>query len=144
MAKIDRLTQLVGNEDVLWQDRKRYLGLPISFTKYRFDHDRFYCRKGLFNVSEDEILLYRVLDINIKRSFFQRIFGVGTIMLYTADQTSKSFEIKNIKNSERVKKALSTIFEKERDEKRILGKEMFGVSGALEVEDGVSHPIDMN
>ena len=65
-------------------------------------------------------------------------------MLYTADQTSKSFEIKNIKNSERVKKALSTIIEKERDEKRILGKEMFGVSGALEVEDGVSHPIDMN
>ena len=28
MAKIDRLTNLTENEEILWQDRKRYLGLP--------------------------------------------------------------------------------------------------------------------
>lgn len=140
MAKVDRLTQLVGDEEVLWSDRKRYLGLPISFTKYRFDHNRFYCRKGFFNVSEEEVLLYRVLDVNIKRSFWQRIFGVGTVNIYTADQSTPTFEIKNIKDSERVKKALSTIVESERDEKRVLGKEMFGASGVFEAID----TMDMN
>ena len=36
MSKIDRLTNLTENEEILWQDRKRYLGLPLSFTIYSF------------------------------------------------------------------------------------------------------------
>ena len=132
MAKPDRLTQYSNEDEIIWSDKKRYLGLPISFTKYSFDHNRFYCKSGFFTVKQDEMLLYRILDISIKRTLGQRIFGVGTILLNTADQTTPIIEIKNIRDSERVRRALSNIVEQERDEKRVLGKEMFGASGAFE------------
>lgn len=132
MAKTDRLSEFVDNEPIIWKDRKRILGMPISFTIYKFDHNRFYCKYGLVNTREEETLLYRVLDIKLKRSFGQKIFKVGTITLFTADESTPTIEIKNIKNPARVKAALSKIVEEERDEKRILGKEMFGAAGMIE------------
>lgn len=143
MAKTDRLSQYLDNDVILWKDKKRYLGLPISFTTYSFDNNRLYIRSGLFKTVEDEILLYRILDVTIKRTLFQKIFGVGSIFLNTADQTSPVLEIKNIKNSNRVRKALSTIIEKERDEKRVLGKEMFGSAG-FEHEDFTAHSLNLD
>ncbi len=145
MAKTDRLSEFVNEEPILWKDRRRYLGLPISFTRYSFDSNKFYLNKGLFNTTSDEILLYRVLDIRLTRSFFQRIFGVGTIVLKTADQTNPILEVKSVKNSERVKTALSNIVENERNEKRVLGKEMFGAAGHHDLDldgDGIPDHVD--
>ncbi|MBR2523683.1 MAG: PH domain-containing protein [Clostridiales bacterium] len=139
MAKPDRLTQYAQKDEILWHDRKRYLGLPISFTRYSFDENRFYLRKGLLNITNDEILLYRVLDLNLKRSLGQRIFGVGTIILSTADQTTPTMKIESIRDCERVYRALSNIVEKERDEKRVLGKEMFGAAGFDDIGDTMMH-----
>lgn len=141
MAKTDRLSGLVQEDPILWKDRRRYLGMPISFTVYSFDENRFYCRKGFFNTSEEEILLYRILDVSLKRTLLQKIFGVGTIYLNTADQTSPVFEIKSVKDPARVRKALSTRVERERDEKRVLGKEMFGAASGF---DGHEADFDMN
>jgi len=142
--KVDRLSQYIDSEPILWNDRKRYLGLPISFTRYSFDQNKFYIKTGFFNNVNNELLLYRVLDIQHKRSLFQKIFGVGSIILVTADKTTPNLEIKNVRDSERVAKALSNIVEKERDEKRVLGKEMFGASGAFDVDmdGGIDHGID--
>ena len=47
---------------VLWKDRKRICGLPITFTKYRLEGERLYVTKGLLRTVEDETLLYRVTD----------------------------------------------------------------------------------
>lgn len=142
MAKpVDRLSQYIDSEPILWADRKRYLGLPISFTRYSFDQNKFYIKTGFLNNVNNELLFYRVLDIQHKRSLFQKIFGVGTIVLVTADKTTPQLEIKNVKDSERVAKALSNIVEKERDEKRVLGKEMFGAASGF---DGHEVDFDMN
>lgn len=129
MGRIDRLTNLTEKEEVLWQDRKRYLGLPISFTIYSFSPNKFYYKKGIVNVTSEEILLYRVLDITFKQSLWQKIFGVGSVILTTADKSTPILEIKNIKTPDRVRKALSNLVEQRRDEKRVTGKEMFGAAG---------------
>ena len=128
MAKIDRLTNLTENEEILWQDRKRYLGLPLSFTIYSFSKNKFYMKTGIFNTKSEEILLYRVLDITYKQTFGQKIFGVGSVILNTADKTTPVLEIRSIKTPDRVRKALSTLVEQRRDEKRVTGKEMFGAA----------------
>lgn len=132
MAGTDRLSQYTVEKPILWHDRKRYFGLPISFTRYSFDEDKFYSDIGLLNSEKNEILLYRVLDIKLNRSLWQKIFGVGTVTIVTADKTNPQFFIRSIKNSERVFKALSNIVEKERDEKRVLGKEMYGSAGHVD------------
>lgn len=142
MGKPDRLTEYAQTDEILWRDRKRYLGLPISFTRYSFDENRFYLKKGLLNVVSDEILLYRVLDVTLRRSLGQRLFGVGTIILSTADQTLPTMKIESIKDCERVFRALSNIVEKERNEKRVLGKEMFGAAGFDDVGSGFMDHFD--
>ncbi len=115
---------------LLWKDRKRYFGLPISFTRYEFDSDRLTCRIGLFRTTTDEVLLYRILDIKMTQTLWQKLFGVGSIMLYTADQSHSQFPLINIKHPERIRRGLSDLVEKERMEKRLLGRELFGTAAA--------------
>ena len=91
----------MGKKDsvhLLWSDRSRILGLPITFTKYGISEDRIFCEKGLLNMKFEEILLYRVRDISMKITLGQRIFGVGSILLQSSDKTAPVLEIKNIKN----------------------------------------------
>lgn len=66
--------------EYIWKDRKRILGMPLSFTKYSLSEDRIFLETGLLNMNLEEILLYRVRDISLRISLGQRIFGVGTIL----------------------------------------------------------------
>ncbi len=128
MAKIDKLNDYIVEEKIIWQDKKRYLGLPISFTKYSFSENRLFVERGFIKSLKDELLMYRVLDVRLKKTFWQRLFRVGTIELSTADKSTPIILLENIKNPDRTRDALSAIAEKERDEKRVLGKEMFGTA----------------
>ena len=68
-----------GNNHVLWHDRRRRLGLPLSFTRYRLTDERLFCETGFLNIREEEILLYRIRDLELKLTLGQRIFGVGSV-----------------------------------------------------------------
>ena len=87
----------------LWSDRKRILGLPITFTKYSMSEDRIFYETGLLSTKHEEILLYRLLDISLRISLWQRIFGVGTIVLKSSDKTLPELPIVNIKDPRNVK-----------------------------------------
>lgn len=92
--------------EFLWKDRKRILGMPITFTKYAINEDRIFLEKGLFTMTVDEILLYRVRDISLKITLGQRIFGVGSIVINSTDKTLPCLEIKNIKKPLEVKELI--------------------------------------
>lgn len=113
--------------DLLFKQRKRnWCGLPWSFTVYSFDEERFYIKKGVFTITEDEVRLYRILDLSVRSTFGQRIFGMGSIIVDSSDKTLKQFEIKNIKDAKAVKEQLSKLVEEERQRKRITGREYMG------------------
>lgn len=122
-------------EKILWRDRKRILGLPLSFTVYEVDNDRFTTRTGFFRTETNEILLYRILDLKLVRTLGQKLCGVGTITLFSADQSNNTFEIKNIKKSDAVRKFLSRIVERERTAKGITGREIYGAAGLIHDDD---------
>lgn len=111
--------------DCLWKDRKRWLlfGLPWTFTKYRLNNEKLYLEAGLFTTVSDEVRLYRILDMSLKRTFWQKIFGLGTIECISADKTLPRFELKNIKKSKEVKELLSSVVEEERTKKRVSSRE---------------------
>ncbi len=94
------------NDKVLWSDRKRYFGLPISFTKYEISDDRLFQTTGFLNLKYEEILLYRVRDLELSRSFGQRIFGVGTIKVCSSDKTHPELYILNVKEPAAVKELI--------------------------------------
>ena len=141
MAKPDPLDQF-ENTELLWKDRKRILGMPISFTVYRVDRDRLICKKGFFKTIVDELLLYRVLDIKSSRTLWQKLFGVGTVTLYSADQTHGTLELVNIKRPDKVRAFLSKLVEYERTAKGLAGREIYGtgVPSAASSADGPGGP----
>lgn len=110
--------------EILWKDRKRiFCGLPWTFTRYSLTKEKLIIDTGFLSRKEEEVRLYRVLDMTLKRGFVQRIFGMGTIHCCTADKTSPEFDIKNIKNPAEVRNLLSDLVEEERSRKRISGRE---------------------
>ena len=110
--------------DYLWKDRKRtFLGLPWSFTKYALTEERLFIERGFLNKHEDEIRLYRIMDVSLSRSFGQRLVGVGTIHCCSADKTMGDFDIISVKNSRDVKEQLSELIEQQRDAKRVTNRE---------------------
>ena len=80
--------------EYLWKDRKRYFGLPLSFTRYRLSEDRLFCEVGFLNIKADEVLLYRVRDLELHMKITQRIFGVGTVCVHSSDQSLPHLELK--------------------------------------------------
>ena len=114
----------------IWKARKRnFLGLPWTFTVYGFSEDRLYIKTGMLSTREDEVRLYRITDIGLTRSFWQRIMGMGSIQIYSSDQSMGDFQLVNIKDSENVKEQLSQLIEKERQEKRVSSREFIGIDG---------------
>ena len=111
---------------VVWKDTRRPIfGLPLSFTKYRLLEDKLLIDTGLLSTKQEEVKLYRIMDITLNRSFIQKIFGVGTIHCCSADKSTPEFDIVDIKNSFEVKEMLSKMVEEQRDKKRVSGREFF-------------------
>lgn len=111
--------------DVKWTDCKCTLfGLPLSFIKYTLTEERFFIEKGFFNSTEDEVRLYRIQDVQLKRTLGQKLFGLGSIEVHSSDQSMRDFVIKNIKHSKYVKELLSEYVEVQRDAKRVANREI--------------------
>lgn len=93
-------------ENYLWTDRKRFMGMPLSFTRYALSEDRLFLSVGLLSVRDDEMLLYRVRDIATKRNLWQRLFKTGTVSIISSDKTQPTLLLKNIKNPMNVKEII--------------------------------------
>ena len=112
------------NTQYVWKDRKRIIfGLPWTFTVYKLTEEKLYVETGFFSKREEEIRLYRVMDLTLKRPFGQRLWGLGTIHCCTADKSTPEFDILRIKKSKDVKDMISDMVEKQREEKRITARE---------------------
>ena len=81
----------------IWKDRKRFLGMPLSFTRYAMSEDRLFLSTGFWSIRDEEVLLYRVRDISSSRTLGQRLFGVGTVTVTSSDKTTPTIVMKNIK-----------------------------------------------
>lgn len=89
-----------------WKDRKRILGMPLTFTRYRMSEDRLFLSTGFFTTKDDEVLLYRVRDISLTITLWQRIFGVGTVTIISSDKTLPTLVLKNIKQPRMIKEKI--------------------------------------
>lgn len=111
----------------LWHDRKRtFLGLPWSFTKYELTEERLFITKGFFNITVNEVRLYRIKDVKLTKSFGQRLFGLGTISVCSSDDNMKNFDILNIKLPEETIELLSDKVELQRNAHRVVAREIIG------------------
>ncbi len=103
---------------VVWKDRKRILGMPISFTRYYLvdnsDWTKVFVKTGLLFTREEEVNLYRIYDISLTSSLGEKIFGVGTIVLYSKDESTPTLVIRHVKNPTYVRNMLADKIEEEK------------------------------
>lgn len=111
-----------SNSRVLWSDRKRFMGMPLSFTKYTLvENDnwvKLFKSVGLLATHYEEVHAYRIMDITLKQTLRDKIFGVGTITLHCDDASNPYLYLVRIKNPFDVRNQLTTLTERE---KRIRG-----------------------
>ena len=107
------------NIEYIWKGKKCYFGLPISFTRYAVSEDRLFQSTGFFTIKDEEILLYRIRDINTSRTLWQRIFGMGTVMVISSDKSMPTLVMKNVKNPLEVKEMLHSQVEEMKRQRRV-------------------------
>ena len=105
-----------------FKERKRwlFLGLPFTFTKYTVNDEKLIINKGFFKITEDTCYLYKIIDIKLERSLFERMCGLGTIVCYTGDVTDKVIKITHIRNSKTINDFLIDQSEEMRRKRRTL------------------------
>ena len=110
--------------DILWTDKKRpFFGLPLSFTRYTLTKDKLIITVQFLYLHEEEIRLYRIMDVTLKQSLLQRLFGVGTIHCCSVDVSSPEFEISSVKMPRKVRDILSEAVDTQRKERNVTSSE---------------------
>jgi uncharacterized membrane protein YdbT with pleckstrin-like domain len=127
------------DHDLLWYDKKRYMGMPISFTRYSLSSDRLFLSTGFLTIRDEEILLYRVKDLNTKRTLWQRLFGVGTISVASSDKSMPLLEITNVKDPMYVKELIHENVEVAKRKHRVRHSE---ISGDFDPHDDFDDDLD--
>ena len=115
-------------DQYIWRDRKRFLGMPLSFTRYALSEDRLFLSVGFLSIKDEEILLYRIRDISSQRSLWQRLFGVGTVTVVSSDKTMPTLVLKNIKDPMRIKELLHNQVEEMKIRRRMRVGEVMGMT----------------
>ena len=113
---------LVYEEQARWT----FLGLPFTFTKYLFHENDLQIRRGFLNSTENDTYMYRIIDVQLKQSLLQKMFGLGTIICYTSDATDKTLVIKNIKHARKIKDFIYTASEEAKMRRRTVNMQNIG------------------
>lgn len=112
------------NGNIIWTDKKRPLfGLPLSFTRYTLYTEKLVTDTGIIMRRQEEVRLYRIVDFSLRQSIFQRIFNIGTIHCYSADNSQIEFDIKSVKDPYKIKDLMSDLVERERTRKGVIAGE---------------------
>ena len=103
-------------------ERKRsmLLGLPLSFTKYFIAEEKVTITTGFLNITEDDAFMYKIQDVRLTRTLFERMFKLGTITCYTGDTTHPELIFVHIRHFAEIKDFIMQSSEEARRKRRAL------------------------
>jgi uncharacterized membrane protein YdbT with pleckstrin-like domain len=93
--------------------------LITSARSYQLTEDRFTETYGVFTKVTNSAQLYRVNDTACFEPFFQRLAGLGVVVLYTNDATSPVIVIEAVPNVQQLHEMIRSLAEKARERKNI-------------------------
>lgn len=106
-----------------------WLVLPIVFAGYRWlqvrcrvfelTTERFRVTRGILSKHTDELELYRVKDVSLRRPFVQRLFSLGTVVLDTSDHSTPQVVIPAVADVEWLRDQIRLHVEARRDRKGV-------------------------
>ncbi len=126
-----------------FKERKRwvFLGLPFTFTVYSVNEETVTVNQGFLNKVENDCYMYKIQDVTLKSSLFERIFGLGTIVCYTGDTTSPQLVIQHVKNSKEIKQYILEQSEVARRKRRTMAT--LDIGAAADEVQAIDVPDDL-
>jgi len=121
-----------------FKERKRwlFLGLPWTFTIYTVKDDMITIDRGFLNKQQDDCYMYKVQDVELIRSFWERMVGLGTVRCFTGDTTDKELQIKHVRHAKEIKDFIFEASEKARIKRRTVN--MLDIGNGVNVDaDGM-------
>lgn len=97
-------------------------------TKYEFYEDRIIFRRGVFTVTTDEILLYRVKAINLNEPFLYRIVDIADLSIITSDRYVNEITLNAIPVGVQFRDTLREIVEENRAKKGVKEFDLYELS----------------
>lgn len=106
----------------VFKERKRLLffGLPWTFTKYTVTPSLLTIDRGLLNTVQDDCYMYKIQDVKLNKSLWERLFKLATIVCYTGDVTHPEIRLEHIKNADAIKAYILKTSEEARLKRRTL------------------------
>lgn len=86
-----------------------YKWLQNKCKRYVLTNQRVYIEEGVISKSKTDLPLNKLNDVALKQNILQRLFGSGTIILFTGN--SKPNLIKDVENPDEFKNAISDMIE---------------------------------
>jgi membrane protein YdbS with pleckstrin-like domain len=74
----------------------------LKMTRYEVTADRIEWSRGIFDRKVDNLDMFRVVDLKLRRSLLDCIVGIGTVVLITNDKTDPEFTFEKIRNSRKL------------------------------------------
>lgn len=104
----------------LERKRTKFLGLPLSFTKYSISEEKLTITTGFLSITEDDAFMYKIQDVRLTRSLLERMFKLGTITCYTGDTTHPELVLLHIRRAGIIKDFIMQSSEEARRKRRAL------------------------
>lgn len=76
-----------------------YKAMQLKMTYYEVGADRIEFGKGIFECKVDNLDMFRVVDIKLRRSVLDCIVGVGTVLLTTTDKSHPEFVFEKVRGA---------------------------------------------
>ncbi|RJX28726.1 MAG: hypothetical protein C4525_15900 [Desulfarculus sp.] len=73
--------------------------LVVKAIRYSITMDRLEFERGLLNKKSDNLDLFRIKDLTLKRSLLDRMLGLGTVTIQTSDASHPSLMLPSIRGS---------------------------------------------
>jgi uncharacterized membrane protein YdbT with pleckstrin-like domain len=70
--------------------------LKTATTSYHFAKSRLTWRTGILSRNAESLELYRVADVTMRQPLFQRLFGVGRIVISSADANHREVVLEGV------------------------------------------------
>ena len=125
-----------------YTERKRWMffGLPFTFTKYTVREDMITVAEGFFRTIENDCYMYKVQDVELSATLWERIFKMGTVICYTGDTTNPKLYIEHVRNAKSIKDFILEASEEARRKRRTMNT--LRIDADMDPEDNLADEYD--
>lgn len=133
--------EITSSEEIIWSEKASMLDFIVNpfhwiftiftlglyfvlvylsrlYTRYTLTSERLKVTSGLLAKNVDEVELFRVQDSKVHQSFLDRLVGLGTISVQSADKTG-TIVMRKIPKAQERRETLRTLSNKARDERGV-------------------------